>query len=82
MKSERHTNVSESSVEPLLNGTNVMTDSEKFGEADRRRLEILALLDARYRLREDPSRRSELDDTRSRLQDELINLRQLDQEPD
>ena len=27
-----------------------MTDSEKFGESDRRRLEILGLLDARYRL--------------------------------
>jgi hypothetical protein len=67
---------------PLRNGTNVMTDSEKFGESDRRRLEILGLLDARYRLREDPSRRSELDATRSRLHDELINLRELDQEPD
>jgi len=41
---------------------------------DERRLEIIRLLDAHFRLREDPDRRPELEATRARLRDELVRL--------
>ena len=54
-----------------------MTDSDQ--NDDQAALEIIRLLDDRYRFREDPKRRQELQHTHERLRERLRRARQDDE---
>jgi hypothetical protein len=48
-----------------------MTNSDQHDDLFREKLEIIRLLDERFRLREDPARRSDLEKTHARLRERL-----------
>ena len=49
-----------------------MNDSIDTDDTDERQLEIVELLDERFRLREDPARTVELEDTHAKLREKLL----------
>ena len=56
-----------------------MTDSDQHDDQVAHQLEIIRLLDDRYRLREDPKRRLELERTHARLRERLRQARENDE---
>ena len=52
-----------------------MSDSIDANDTDERQLEIVELLDERFRLREDPTRTVELEDTHAKLREKLLAAR-------
>ena len=55
-----------------------MTDSDRHGDPVSHQLDIIRLLDDRYRLREDPERRLDLEITHARLRERLRRFREED----
>ena len=49
-----------------------MSDSTDPNDTDERQLEIVELLDERFRLREDPARTLELESTHAKLREKLL----------
>ena len=57
-----------------------MNDTEQRHDTTDHQLEILRLLDERFRLREDPERQEDLKDTHVRLREKLREARDSDSE--
>jgi hypothetical protein len=55
-----------------------MTDSDQQDDSLSHQLDIIRLLDDRYRLREDPARRLDLEITHARLRERLRRVREED----